>query len=293
MGIPETAIRRSQTRVSEETPVVCQEKADRRPVSANYDMHYGLELGIVTSGRMLRFYRNAERMVSAGDAWLCGMWEPHGYETHGPGSTVTFVIWPPLLTRLHFPAPPMLDWLQPFRVCPSARPRIPKTKRKAFLDLFTRRLQHMPRSDALWSLHTQLLIIDVLLELMRGWQAPPETAKVPSDMGERLSTAIDAVHSRHAPVPVWEAAQLCGMNRNHFSQAFQNAMGIRFRAFSLCYRLSGVADHLINTSLPIKAIAKEWGFTDQSHLLRHFRQHYGITPAEYRRHPARSRVSVS
>jgi AraC-like DNA-binding protein len=282
MGIPETDICRSSAIVSDEEPVAFSQSSYLQPTSARYDMHYGLELGIVLSGRMRRFYREGERNVSEGDAWLCGAWEPHGFEVRRSCRCVVFVIWPPLLGRLHFAEQAAHDWLQPFRAPPPSRPRIPANRRARFLEMVTNHIARMSLPDALRQTHLQLLVLNALLEVTHGWKAPSEASRRPTQSGEWIRKAIDLTHERHAGVTVQEAARLCAMDRNRFSRLFQDAMGIRFRDFSLRYRLSGAADQLRNSALPIKAIVEEWGFTDHSHLLRLFRQHYGATPAQYR-----------
>jgi len=42
------------------------------------------------------------------------------------------------------------------------------------------------------------------------------------------------------------------------------------------------ASQLRATNDPVKAVARDWGFTDASHMHRNFVKHYGCTPNEYR-----------
>ncbi|MBN2212296.1 MAG: hypothetical protein JW709_12940, partial [Sedimentisphaerales bacterium] len=66
--------------VEENHPVrLVVERFDHRQ-NVKYDMHYGFELGVLHSGKMRRHYTSVSYGVSPGDAWLCGMWEPHGWE---------------------------------------------------------------------------------------------------------------------------------------------------------------------------------------------------------------------
>ena len=59
-------------------------------------------------------------------------------------------------------------------------------------------------------------------------------------------------------------------------------MGLRFAKFALRHRLQSAAHELRVTDSPIKAIARKWGFVDESHLSRLFVQHYGCPPGRYR-----------
>jgi AraC-like DNA-binding protein len=43
------------------------------------------------------------------------------------------------------------------------------------------------------------------------------------------------------------------------------------------------AKRLLAADLPLRQIAAETGFADQSHFTRHFRKSYGVTPVQYLR----------
>jgi len=283
MGIPDGCFRRLSTGVSGESPVSFNRAAYDTPTRARYDMHYGLELGVVLAGRMRRIYRDGDRDVSPGDAWLCGMWEPHGFEAPTRCCCAVFVIWPPFLGRLRLAEGAGRDWLQPFRTPALSRPRVPANRRQGLLDLVTGAIARMGPPSPAQQVYLQLLALGVLLEVTRGWEAPDGASATSREVGGWLERAVDLAHQSRQDVSVQEAARRCAMGRNRFSRLFLAAMGIRFRDFALRCRLSGAADHLLNSDLPIKAIADEWGFADHSHLLRLFRQHYGATPAQYRR----------
>jgi AraC-like DNA-binding protein len=47
------------------------------------------------------------------------------------------------------------------------------------------------------------------------------------------------------------------------------------------------AQRLLRSALPIAEVAAEVGFSDQSHLTRHFKRLLGFTPGSYRRAWAR------
>ena len=84
-------------------------------------------------------------------------------------------------------------------------------------------------------------------------------------------------------ITVEQAAGACNMSRNGFAKVFDMLMGISFADFALRFRLSGVASQLKHTDDCIETIANDWGFTDISHLHRHFISHYGISPGKYRK----------
>src|ERR1700722_921028 len=51
-----------------------------RPTGRHFDIHAGLEIGVVLSGRSRRLYRDYQSETRAGDLWLIAPWEPHGVQ---------------------------------------------------------------------------------------------------------------------------------------------------------------------------------------------------------------------
>ncbi len=80
-----------------------------------------------------------------------------------------------------------------------------------------------------------------------------------------------------------EVAERCGLSRGHFSKAFKQSTGLSPRAWQLQQRLQQAEALLVSDAQPIASIAASCGFSDQSHLTRVFGQHFGSTPAQWRR----------
>ena len=96
--------------------------ADR--TGPDYDMHYGLEVGVVLSGRMRRYWRGWETEVRAGQVWLCGMWERHGWEALTASCRhLVLVLLPQWLARTRFSEAPDFEWMAPFLAPPWERPQ--------------------------------------------------------------------------------------------------------------------------------------------------------------------------
>lgn len=80
-----------------------------------------------------------------------------------------------------------------------------------------------------------------------------------------------------------ELAKLAGVSREHLARCFRATYGCTLGEYLRVRRLSHSARRLRESKQPIAEIAMECGFADQSHLTRLFRNHYGVTPAVYRR----------
>jgi AraC-like DNA-binding protein len=96
-----------------------------------------------------------------------------------------------------------------------------------------------------------------------------------------LLRARDYIREHYASrITLTELAQVAGMNRFHLVRAFAKAFGLPPHKYQVLVQLSR-ARTLMGTGLrPIEAAA-EAGFADQSHMTRHFKLTYGITPGRF------------
>jgi AraC-like DNA-binding protein len=271
--------------LSAENPVVVsQARYTEAPPAPVFDMHYDLEMGVVLHGRMKRFLGDTGVERGAGEAWLCGMWETHGFDiVEAPCEVVVVVIWPPLLAGQRFPQVPELSLLAPFTL--PARQRLSQAPALAeeVLRLGQRIAATAAGAGAARAVRLQLQVSELLVRLWEGRASTKGAPGVASpDAFHRLTPALSRVFAARGAVATDAAARLCGMSTRQFSRVFRNLMGITFSRFATCQRLHRAADALVNTDEPVKTVAAEWGFVDASHLHRLFLKHYGCSPATYR-----------
>ena len=77
-------------------------------------------------------------------------------------------------------------------------------------------------------------------------------------------------------------AALAGLSTDHFARAFHQSVGVPPHAYLLRRRLEQVEHMLRETQAPLSEIALATGFSDQSHLARHFRRWAGMSPSQVR-----------
>jgi transcriptional regulator of acetoin/glycerol metabolism len=77
-------------------------------------------------------------------------------------------------------------------------------------------------------------------------------------------------------------ATLAGLSTDHFARAFHQSVGVPPHAYLLQRRLEHVEQMLRETRAPLSEIALATGFSDQSHLARHFRRWAGMSPRQVR-----------
>ena len=80
-------------------------------------------------------------------------------------------------------------------------------------------------------------------------------------------------------------AQEFGYSEFHFSRKFREISGMQFRDYLRCRRLAFSPRKLRNTEESVLKIALDHGFSSHEAFTRAFREVYGLTPSEYRRHP--------
>jgi len=78
-------------------------------------------------------------------------------------------------------------------------------------------------------------------------------------------------------------SSMAGLSPNHFARAFQQSVGMPPHKYLLRRRVEQVEQMLRETQLPLSQIALAVGFSDQSHLARHFRRLTGMPPSMARR----------
>lgn len=80
-------------------------------------------------------------------------------------------------------------------------------------------------------------------------------------------------------------AQEFGYSEFHFSRKFKEISGMQFRDYLRCRRLAFALKELRDTEKSVLQIALDYGFSSHEAFTRAFREVYGLTPSEYRKHP--------
>ncbi|MEB7541427.1 transcriptional regulator FtrA [Enterobacter huaxiensis] len=101
---------------------------------------------------------------------------------------------------------------------------------------------------------------------------------------QRLGKLFDYLH-QHLAVPhtVDSLSRRVGMSQRTFLRRFQDATGTTPSRWLLNERLIRAKDYLENSRLSIDSIAEQTGFGQAATLRHHFRQHYALSPARYRK----------
>ena len=137
----------------------------------------------------------------------------------------------------------------------------------------------------------------LLDRLMKGARAPREPILVsPATLVPRRSTDVFAVEDRAVAaalrfiadqaagsIRVGDVAAAVPISRRSLERRFRAALGRTVHDEITRARVERVKRRLVETDLPIKAIARDSGFAGLEHLSRVFRQKEGRTPGAWRR----------
>src|SRR4029453_468480 len=87
-----------------------------------------------------------------------------------------------------------------------------------------------------------------------------------------------------------DLAAAAGLKRSSHPRLFRQRIGLPPHALQIAHRIRN-ARRLLETGQTIAATAAATGFSDQSHLHRHFQRGLELTPGEYRRRFNGSRLT--
>jgi AraC-like DNA-binding protein len=249
------------------------------------DIHYSLHLGILLKGCFEVIYSDCREIKNAGDVWFCGSWEPHvarriGFETE----MVLITILPEKLGGPGFPGE--VNWMLPFVVPVSDRPQVTDdTMRSKVLCLAREISETAEQKDPGWHILCWLKLHELLLLLIctSGFDNRPKV-KVQNAAFTRILPAINLVKEMSGtPISLEDAAKACYLGKSRFCDLFQTAMGTTFSKYAARTRISMAAIDIKKNNSLIKEVAADWGFFDESHFFRVFRQHFHCSPSEFRK----------
>jgi AraC-like DNA-binding protein len=119
--------------------------------------------------------------------------------------------------------------------------------------------------------------------LCEALQVHPLTVDKTGSITELVGWSIEALTDPSGRIrDVSSLAAAFGYGREGFSRKFSKQAGVGPAEFSLLIRLNR-ARAFLRDGVPAASIAFECGFTDQSHMGRHFVRTFGTSPMRYAR----------
>lgn len=136
----------------------------------------------------------------------------------------------------------------------------------------------------------ELLTVQLLLQMWDilcshlDLSSNPSQARHLSHSQARLRTMMQYVHEHYMEeITLEEIADSASVSVSGALHLFNSYIRTPPVAYLIRYRLAQAARQLQTTGKPVSAIAEEVGFTSAGYFCRKFRQHYHMSPNEYRR----------
>ena len=238
-------------------------------------IHDGFALGIILSGSESFTYRRHYHVALAGDIVLINPGEVHTGEAANQQGW-SYRMFYPDTTLLQEAATQLADRPQAIPLFPQAVVRDP--------DL-TQRLLHLHRvleDQDSNSLARESMLLWTMAQLVARYGANKVTMPNAGSEHRAVQQVRSHLQTYYAQnITLNDLASLVHLSPFHLLRVFRNAVGLPPHAYLTQVRIRQ-ARHLLRTGLSIATVAAHTGFTDQSHLTRHFKRIVGVTPGQYR-----------
>ena len=139
-------------------------------------------------------------------------------------------------------------------------------------------------------LHLQSCVMDLVATMADELFDEPRSQRFIPPGARALERARECLHDDDAGwIDLDTLSQQAGISRFHLLRAFKARFGLPPHAYQVGLRIAK-AQRLLRSGVAPAHVATECGFSDQSHLTRHFKQVLGITPGRFARDLALSAI---
>jgi AraC family transcriptional regulator len=123
----------------------------------------------------------------------------------------------------------------------------------------------------------------IAVHLLREYQQLP--ARKPADVAPPVAVlrAVEVMRRRMAePISLEELAHAAGLSPFHFARQFKTATGHPPHDYLIRLRVDRAQEIMSRErGWTMAAVAQDAGFSDQSHMARHFKRVLGVTPRQF------------
>lgn len=248
----------------------------------SWGFHEELELTLILEGSGRRLVADSSEPYAPGDLALIGAELPHTYVSSPgaePNTAVIVQFRPDFLGRGLWDRPEFVAIASLLR---GARRGL------AFDDPPPRVTEALPVLGTLRPVERTLALLRLLQTLSEHDAIRPLVSErhVP-DLGQTTRRRVDIIcsflHDAHRrPIRLDEAAGLVHMSPAAFSRFFHRTLGRTFTDYLNDLRVDAACRLLIDTDLPVTAVAAQCGYRNLSYFNRRFLRRKGTQPRRYR-----------
>lgn len=131
-------------------------------------------------------------------------------------------------------------------------------------------------------LEQQSLMLGVLSQLFANHAEPRYSPRLLKPETQAIAQVRAYLETHYAEeIAIETLSQLVGLHPAYLIRSFHQQIGLPPHRYQRHCQLRQ-AKRALHTATPLSEIALQHGFYDQSHLTRHFKRTFGITPGQYR-----------
>lgn len=141
-------------------------------------------------------------------------------------------------------------------------------------------LDEVQTRNASGQLYLDSLVNLLTVHLLRTYTTQSQTPQSPQRLTpQQIRQAIDYLHAHLAQdISLDQLAQTVNLSSSHLRRLFKQATGLAPHQYLLKLRVNRAKELLLTGSFSVGEVALQVGFADQSHLHRHFKRVFGVTP---------------
>jgi AraC family transcriptional regulator len=169
------------------------------------------------------------------------------------------------------------EWFYKYRLFLKPLDTVRKIKNNAFPLLASKINKEILEPDEFSPLVIEALTIQLLADIERenrinDTRKPFWITKVEEFLHEGSSDNIK----------IDSLAAIAGVHPVHLSRTFKKFNDVSIGEYTRNIKVKKATEMLLRTAAPLSQIAFECGFSDQSHFIKIFKKHIGLTPKEFR-----------
>lgn len=243
--------------------------------------HKAIELLLFVKGRVTCKFNNMSFQAKPGDLLLINSYEVHESRCSRNAVYLCVHIAPSEMCK-YVPNFDQLSFSLAFDPADEGK-AIAYEQLRIHMQEILRQTVENPQASKL-ECHARLFAAAAILVKHFSWAlAVEETRLRRSDM-TRLEPVLEYIQLHHGEeLPLDDAANVMGLNREYFCRLFKKNMGVSFLQYVYQVRATAVCRELESSDDPIGEIAERHGFRDPKMLNQYFREIYGCTPSEKRK----------
>ena len=234
--------------------------------------HEGYAIGVIEAGIEGFRYQGAKHAAPPSSIVIVHPGEVHtGYAVTKSGWT--YRMFYPEAHLLHKAASEIADCFQPL-------PYFPAIIRDKQLAARLRYL-HLCLEESACNLEKESLFLETFAQLIGKYAQTPPPAKPIHSEASAVRLIQEYLTANYAEnTSLEQLSNLVNLKPLRLLRVFRKTFGLPPHAYLVQVRVA-LAKKLLARGIPIAEVAAETGFSDQSHLHRHFKCIVGVTPGKY------------